>query len=267
MLLGAALVLPAAAAQLHVQQPAAAPWPVVCATNRSGLEACWPTCQVRCPAGAACCRTPFAADSEGLGCCASAPNPNREPGCKAGPPRPLATDRPNVVVIGDSVSMGYTPWVAKHLGAALVQHAPWGDGTPVCNTTTDPPCDPDPTGRYTGDGGAEEAAYGVRCLDYWLHHPNGLPLQGTASAPLAIMFNFGLHDGPLGNKTRPGQQGNSTVYPDQLREIAARLKAYCGGAGRCKLLYALTSAMICDVTANENVAGLNAEARAIMSNL
>ena len=114
-LLGAALVLPAAAAQL---QPAA-PWPVVCATNRSGLEACWPTCQVRCPAGAACCRTPFAADSEGLGCCASAPNPNREPGCKAGPPRPLATDRPNVVVIGDSVSMGYTPWVAKHLGAAL----------------------------------------------------------------------------------------------------------------------------------------------------
>ena len=32
-------------------------------------------------------------------------------------------------------------------------------------------------------------------------------------------------------------------------------------------LGSLTSAMICDVTANENVAGLNAEARAIMSDL
>jgi hypothetical protein len=85
-------------------------WPVVCTNDSTGLGSCWPTCQVRCPATARCCRTPYAADRSGLGCCDSSPNPNREPGCKAGPPRPLAIDRDNVIVIGDSVSMGYTPW-------------------------------------------------------------------------------------------------------------------------------------------------------------
>jgi hypothetical protein len=165
--------------------------------------------------------------------------------------------------------MGYTPWVAKHLGTgvALVQHAPWGDGSAICNTTTDPPCDPDPSGGYTGDGGDEETAYGVRCLDYFLRHPNGVPLAGTPANPLVIMFNWGLHDGPLGNTTRPGQQGNSTVYGAQLRAIAARLAAFCAGSGRCKLLFALTSAMLCNVRANDNVSDLNAEARAIMAGL
>ena len=163
--------------------------------------------------------------------CSQAPNPNREPGCKAGPPRPLATDMHNVVIMGDSVSMGYTPWIQKHLGVAtaLVQHAPWGDGSAICNTTTDPPCDPDPSGRYTGDGGDEETAYGLRCLDYFIHHPNGEPLAGSSSAKLVIMFNWGLHDGPLGNRTSPGQAGNSSVYPSQLLEIATRLHAFCSG--------------------------------------
>ena len=174
-----------------------------------------------------------------------------------------------MVVIGDSVSMGYTPWVAKHLGVktALVQHAPWGSGSNICNTTTDPPCDPDPTGRYTGDGGDEETAYGLRCLDYFIRHPNGVPLKGTKQSKLAIMFNWGLHDGPLGNATRPGQQGNSSVYAGQLRQIASRLKSFCDGAGQCKLLFALTSAMVCNVRANDNVASLNAQARTIMGAL
>lgn len=241
-------------------------WPVACTADKTGLESCWPTCQVRCPATARCCRTPYAADKEGVGCCDDAANPNREPGCKAGPPQPLASDRPNVIVIGDSVSMGYTPWVQKHLGSGfLVQHAPWGDGSAICNTTTDPPCDPDPTSKYTGDGGDEETAYGVRCLNYFIHHPNGQPLAGTTSNPLVIMFNWGLHDGPLGNATHPGQQGNSSVYAAQLREIATRLHAFCIGAGECKLLFALTSAMICNVKANDNVAQLNAAARRIMA--
>ena len=54
------------------------------------------------------------------------------------------------------------------------------------------------------------------------------------------------------------------MYPGQLAAIAGRLQAFCAGAGRCSLLYALTSAMLCDTRANDNVAGLNAEARAIM---
>ena len=75
----------------------------------------------------------------------------------------------------------------------------------------------------------------------------------------------GLHDGPLGNATRPGQQGNSSVYQSQLRNITSRLHSFCSGSGNCQLLFALTSAMICDVLKNNNVAMLDAEARDIMS--
>ncbi len=56
--------------------------------------------------------------------------------CKPGPPLAASTTLKNVLVIGDSVSLGYTPVVAALLeDVALVQHAPWG-----------------------GDGGAEETA-------------------------------------------------------------------------------------------------------------
>ena len=81
------------------------------------------------------------------------------------------------------------------------------------------------------------------------------------------MFNWGLHDGPLGNATRPGQQGNSSVYAPQLRRIATRLQAFCNDAKhrKCKLLFALTSAMLCNVHANDNVLGLNNEAASIMA--
>ena len=63
-------------------------------------------------------------------------------------------------------------------------------------------------------------AYGLQCLDYWLSSPSGEPLK-----PDLVYFNFGLHDGPLGNATVPGQQGNTTNYASQLRAIAVKLKA------------------------------------------
>lgn len=89
--------------------------------------------------------------------------------CKPGPPLPASTSLKNVLVIGDSVSLGYTPTVANLLAdAALVQHAPWG-----------------------GDGGAEETAYGLQCIKQWLFSPNG-----TAFTADLVYFNFGLHDGP-----------------------------------------------------------------------
>ena len=72
-------------------------------------------------------------------------------------------------------------------------------------------------------------------------------------------------DRPLGNSTKPGQQGNSSVYPAQLTQIATRLSSFCNGSGNCKLLFALTSAMLCNVKANDNVSELNEEARAIMA--
>ena len=84
--------------------------------------------------------------------------------CKPGAHLPPSTSLPNVLIIGDSVSIGYTPPVAAHLVAqAFVQHSPWD----------------------TGDGGAEETAYGVLCLDYFLRDPNGTRLR-----PDVIMFNW-----------------------------------------------------------------------------
>lgn len=68
----------------------------------------------------------------------------------------MSTTKKNVLIIGDSLTIGYTPPVADELAdIALVQHAPWD----------------------TSDGGAEETAYGVQCLDYWLHSPSGLPYK------------------------------------------------------------------------------------------
>ena len=88
--------------------------------------------------------------------------------CKHGPPaanESAMARRPLVLVIGDSVSLGYTPFVATALAPlASVQHAPWG-----------------------GDGGAEETAYGWECLDFLLAAPDGTP-----QVPDVLYFNFGL---------------------------------------------------------------------------
>ena len=63
---------------------------------------------------------------------------------KAGGALPFSTVRPNVIILGDSVSIGSFPFVASLLAEeALVQHSPWG-----------------------GDGGAEETKYGWRRLGW-----------------------------------------------------------------------------------------------------
>lgn len=96
--------------------------------------------------------------------------------CKTGPPLPLSTTRKNVLIVGDSVSIGYTPWVAQALqDQALVQHSPWG-----------------------GDGGAEETQYGYRCLANLIRAPDGTPLS-----PDVLVFNWGLHNSLSGNCTYP----------------------------------------------------------------
>jgi hypothetical protein len=61
------------------------------------------------------------------------------PACKSGPLHRLAAGKRNCLVIGDSVSLGYAPFLATALAAdCVVQHGPSG-----------------------GDGGAEETAYGL----------------------------------------------------------------------------------------------------------
>ena len=82
------------------------------------------------------------------------------------------------------------PFVTANLSdIALVQHAPWG-----------------------GDGGTEETTYTLYCLDFWLHSPSGMPLDLDL-----ILFNVGMHDGPMMNNTFPGQNAPPTNVGFQTR--------------------------------------------------
>lgn len=162
--------------------------------------------------------------------------------CKHGPPRASADERHRVLVIGDSVSIGYTPFVARALASvALVQHAPSG-----------------------GDGGAEETAYGVQCLDFLLAHPDGAPLIADV-----IVFNWGLHDGPQlfaappANVTIPGQEGSMTPYASELRNLTLRLQGFAASAG-AKLLFALTTPLLANPRADADVRELNRRAASVM---
>eukprot|EP00935_MAST-01C_sp_MAST-1C-sp1_P001878 g1878.t1 len=127
---------------------------------------------------------------------------------------------------------------------ALVQHAPWG-----------------------GDGGAEETAYGVQCLDNFLHSPNQTGYKADV-----IYFNWGLHDGPQlfnqppANVTIPGQEGSAAVYAQELENITTRLVAHQKQSGG-KLIFGITSPMICKEQADNDVQWLNEQAKQIMQKL
>lgn len=120
-----------------------------------------------------------------------------------GPGDPPSTTLPNVLVIGDSVSIGYVGGVAQDLAdVAKVQHGPWD----------------------VSDGGAGDTAQGVACLDRYLVTQR----QQSVKWDL-ITFNFGLHD--LANSTRC-----EGLYHDQLANITKRLVSL-----DTKLLYIATT--------------------------
>jgi hypothetical protein len=122
---------------------------------------CCPNSQTCCPKGSRCNDTGTYWSS-----CIGETGPQKTglAVCKPGAPLPPSTALPNVLILGDSVSIGYTPPIAAHMAKlALVQHSPWD----------------------VVDGGAEETAYGVQCLDYFLRSPEGVRLR-----PDVIMFNW-----------------------------------------------------------------------------
>ena len=97
----------------------------------------------------------------------------------------------------------------------------------------------------------------LQCLDYMLRSPGGVLLK-----PDVIMFNWGLHDGPLGNATVPGQNGLPSVYASQLEVITQKLIA---SQPQAKLLFALTSPYMCAALNDGCVVNLNNQAAAIMA--
>ena len=157
--------------------------------------------------------------------------------CKPGPELPFNTSMPNIVILGDSVSIGYTPVVAQIMAAeAMVQHSPWA-----------------------GDGGAEETAYGLQCLDYFIRAPSGADLS-----PDILMFNFGIHDGVMFNNTVPGQSAPPDAYKSELTQIATQLKQQLPNT---TILFALTSAFMCNETQDGCVRNLNNQAAEVMAAL
>ena len=169
----------------------------------------------------------------------SQPNITGDQVCKTGPPLPFSKTQPNVLIIGDSVSIGYTPFVADYLKTtAFVQHSPWG-----------------------GDGGAEETLYGARCIDNLIRAPDG-----TLLSPDVLMFNWGLHNS-LANCTAPcdpGQSGPPNEYAPYLIQIVKFLQA-APSLSNTKLLFAITSPDLCNGPLNNIQVELNNQAKQIMN--
>jgi len=156
--------------------------------------------------------------------------------CKPGAPVKPSSTLKNVLIIGDSLSIGYTPHVAANLSdIALVQHAPWD----------------------TSDGGAEESAYLDQCLEFWTAHPSGIPF-----IPDLIWFNSGMHNVMINGTGVPGQGGNASSYGPFLRSATTRLVAWAA-ANKVKLIYAWTTPMLNNAAADGIITGILNPARVL----
>jgi hypothetical protein len=138
--------------------------------------------------------------------------------CKPGPPLEPSTTTPNCLIIGDSVSIGYTPFAAELLGSSVcqLQHGPWD--------------------LY--DGGASDTSYGLSCLNNFL-----VTQRQTAVAWDVIVFNFGLHN--LVNTETANDE-----YRSELLEITLRLSLRMPHA---KLIYATTTPYMKDALQNNSI--------------
>eukprot|EP00928_Gymnodinium_smaydae_P000366 TRINITY_DN10141_c0_g1_i1.p1 TRINITY_DN10141_c0_g1~~TRINITY_DN10141_c0_g1_i1.p1 ORF type:complete len:354 (-),score=45.45 TRINITY_DN10141_c0_g1_i1:186-1193(-) len=158
--------------------------------------------------------------------------------CKfADPGKAIKLDKTKklVLVMGDSVSIGYTPALASQLAdVAHVTHSP-----------------------YPTDGGVEETKYGARCIDYLLRAPSGTPIE-----PDLIVFNWGLHNALSGNKTGTkyidGNYGPPTEYAPYLKPIMERVRKAAP-----KVLFALTTPDLCNADIDQIVVTLNQQAISI----
>jgi acyl-CoA thioesterase-1 len=122
---------------------------------------------------------------------------------------------PNVLILGDSISIGYTPFVKEMFaGRANVYRPTLGNGQPEnCEGTTK----------------------GVQDIDRWLTKTGiGTPMSITAGSQWDIIhFNFGLHDikhvdpltGKNSNNPKDPQQADLKQYKKNIAIIVEKLKA------------------------------------------
>ena len=147
------------------------------------LQQCGTSGCTKCPISATCCigKSPDSYKVPGgygcapansnntTGCASGGILPNNT-GCCCGPgPSIISSTLKNVLIVGDSVSAGYLPFVR----AAL-------------NTTTNIQHGPD----NTGGGNADGVGYGKLCTKYFVRTPEFILPPWNL-----ITFNYGLHDG------------------------------------------------------------------------
>ena len=153
--------------------------------------------------------------------------------CKPGAPLPLSSTLKNVLVVGDSISLGYTPALSTALAdVAMLQHAP-----------------------FSTDGGSEEAAYTLQCLSFWLASPSGERLPWDL-----VYVNSGMHNSGQGaDWIVPGQSGEPAAYAAELSSILTVLVSRAP-----RVVFGITSPMMCNSTIDAVISGtLNPVARLI----
>lgn len=113
--------------------------------------------------------------------------------------------KPRVLILGDSISIGYTPYVKQAFNdSAFVTR---------------------PMGNHRSPENCAGTDYGIQRIDRWI-------AIGGGNWDV-IHFNFGLHDlkhvhsdsGKNSNKADDPEQSPPAEYEKQLREIVAKLKA------------------------------------------
>eukprot|EP00117_Sycon_ciliatum_P035470 scpid89431/ scgid26879/ len=147
--------------------------------------------------------------------------------CRQGVLKPPSTTLPNCLILGDSVSDGYTPIVQQILNQTCqVQHTPYAYGS----------------------GGAGPVQYGLACLEHFLLTGKLVSIEWDV-----IFFNFGLHN--LVNSTSAEQ-----LYRDDLNKITEILRR-----ASKKVIFGLTTPFMPDYTqGNHVVEDLNRIAASVM---
>ena len=167
-----------------------------------------------CPHGSECSESGCTPLAQPLGYCGpeQGVNCNVSYLCSSGPADWSASAKPAVLVIGDSVSIGWTPVLAANLSAThTVIHSP---------------------GRMA-DGGARSTSNFVNCADYLLQTDTLQPLPLRRGD--TVLMNFGLHDYNLG-------LGGVPEYTTEYRIGLAKALALTQAAGAALVMLATTPA-------------------------
>jgi hypothetical protein len=218
------------------------------ATKRCGKAGC-----TACPAEDLCCKGKFPDAYKVAGGYGCSPPTNLTEGCSQGGKGPAAglpvgrcccglgpaastisVTTPNILIIGDSVSDGYTPYVRTafngsdpSLRAATIGHGP----------------------DNSGGGCADGASYGALCTKSFVRTTPDYELPPWD----VITFNYGLHDGADSNATYLAE---ITSIADQLVEVAKSAKP-AGAAHSTALVYFATTHSDGGVVPGEPVSASN----------